>query len=202
MDGEADVADVGPVDQSRGDHPPADRALQRAQCEKPAEPPAIAGRNRPAQREPGERKREGEADQPAEQAVDIFPEIDVLELAQSHAAVDQLELRSLAVGVELGAPGLVVERRDRAGHRLPAGDRQAGLGEPGYPADDHDQKHQRCDEEQPVRHSERAGRSRGPGKGKIDLGRHGRRYGGSRRGFQPSRASPGPARPSTFRAII
>ena len=60
-----------------------------------AELPAIAARDRPLPREPGERQSEGEADQPAEQPVDIFPEEDGLEVGERHAAVDLLILRAL-----------------------------------------------------------------------------------------------------------
>jgi rhodanese-related sulfurtransferase len=74
VDGEADVADLRPVDQARGDHPPADRALQPAEHEQAGEPPAIAARDRPLPGEPEQRKGEGEADEAAEQPVDIFPE--------------------------------------------------------------------------------------------------------------------------------
>jgi hypothetical protein len=166
VDGEPDVADVGPVDEARGDHPPADRALQGAEREDEAELPAIAARDRPLPREPQQGQSESEADDPAEQPVDIFPEIDALEVLEAHSAVDELILRALPVGGELGRPGLLPERRKGSRKRLPANDREAGFGQPGDPPDDDHQEDEGGDGEQPQ------GDGAGPGFGRDGLEGH------------------------------
>ena len=72
--------------------------------------------------------------------------IDELELVERHALVEHLVLRDLLVGLELGLPVGVAQRRDDAGDRLPLGDRQAGFGQAREAADhDHRQHHQRDD---------------------------------------------------------
>src|SRR3546814_3516777 len=58
-------------------HPPADRALQPPQREERREAPAIALGNRALPREPEQRQREGDADQPTQQAMQIFPDEDI-----------------------------------------------------------------------------------------------------------------------------
>src|SRR3546814_12517210 len=78
----SDVADLRPVNQARGDHPPADSPLKTAKGEQADEAPAIAGWNGATRPEPEEREGKGQADDAAEQPVDIFPEIDFLELGQ------------------------------------------------------------------------------------------------------------------------
>ena len=61
---------------------------------------------------------------PAEQAVKIFPEEDLLEGRERHALVHQRILRALLVERELGLPVRFRQRRDRAGHWLPLRDRK------------------------------------------------------------------------------
>src|SRR3546814_3991387 len=77
-----------------------------------------------AQPEPEQRQREGGADQPAEQAVGIFPEEDRLEPGERHAAIKLGIFGDALVILELGKPLRVGERRDGAADRLPLGDRQ------------------------------------------------------------------------------
>ena len=68
------------------------------------EPRAVAARDRPPPPEPQQRQREDQADRPPDQAVEIFPEEDALELAERHAAVDLAIFGRRLVAVELGLP--------------------------------------------------------------------------------------------------
>ena len=88
--GETEMADVGAVGEARHHHIPAEHALRPAEHEQADHLPAIAPGDRAPTREPGERKREGEPDHAAEQAVQPFPEIYLLEGGEGHArgAVD------------------------------------------------------------------------------------------------------------------
>ena len=161
MHREAQVADVGALNEAARDHPPADRALDADQQENRDEAGLIALGDRLADPEPGQRKQHRKPDHPAEQAVDIFPEIDVLELGHAHAAIDLLIFRDLPIALELGEPLRLVQRRERSADRLPFRDRQAAFGQPGDPADHHHHEDQPGDREQPVgdggRASERTG---------------------------------------------
>ena len=60
-----------------------------------------------------------DADEPAPQAVDIFPEEDALEVGERHAGVDRVVLRDRLVALEFGRPLRLVERREHARDRLP-----------------------------------------------------------------------------------
>ena len=98
------------------DHVPAERALRAAEQQQGDQPPAVAVRDRALPREPGQRQREGEADQPAEQPVHPFPEEDELEVGEVHAgrAVDLPIFRRLLVEIEGALP---VGSRQAAGSR-------------------------------------------------------------------------------------
>src|SRR3546814_7014111 len=85
-------------------HPPADRALQPPQREERREAPAIALGNRALPREPEQRQREGDADQPTQQAMQIFPEEDILELGERHPPIDLPVFRIGLVRLELRLP--------------------------------------------------------------------------------------------------
>ncbi len=81
-----------------------------------AKMPASFGASRAGMRraheEIQERNGEREADEPAPQAVQIFPEEDALELGQAHAGVDRAVLRDRLVALELGLPLRLAERRN------------------------------------------------------------------------------------------
>ncbi|PAV66627.1 hypothetical protein WR25_18695 [Diploscapter pachys] len=165
MDGEADMADVGTDRQARGDHPPADSPLETTERQQRAEAPAIACRNLAPHREPQQRQREGHADQPAPQTVQIFPEEDVLEPGERHITVERLIFRDAFVIVEFGLPLRLVQRRDGAADRFPLRDGQAGFGQAGDAADHDHRDDQAGDDEQPSRHAARAGTGKESGAG-------------------------------------
>ncbi len=157
MRGKHGRLDIDPVGEAALHHQPADRALRAAEQEQHDQPERIAARHGALRQEPQQWQRESDADQPAEQAVEIFPEIDVLERGERHALVHQHILRAVLIGIELGLPVGGAERRQRAGHRLPLGDRQARLGEPRDAADRHHQQNQPGNAEQPGRERARLG---------------------------------------------
>src|SRR5690606_29935492 len=102
-------------------------------------------RHLPRDQEPGETDRPDETDHPPELAMPPFPPVDDLEFGEAHALIDALVLRYLAIEGEFPLPVLERERRQRAGHRPPFGDRQTGAGKPGEPAD-HDHRHHHHEE--------------------------------------------------------
>ena len=172
MGGEAEMADIGAFAEPRGDHPPADEPLKPAQREQPDQARAIAFGDHPAPGIDRERQREGEADDAAEQAVDIFPEEDELEIGQRHALglVDFLIFGDLLIFQEFFLPLRLGERGQRARHRPPLGDRQAGFGEAGDPAHDDHHENEAGDKKQPAGEPFRL-RIRGGGTGKRHDGR-------------------------------
>ena len=94
-------------------HVPAHRALQPAEQEdaRRASSRSRAGSGR-ATRNTDERHEEDDADQPPEQAVEVLPPEDALELLQRHAVVDEPVLGRLPVLVERLLP---VPRRSIGG---------------------------------------------------------------------------------------
>src|SRR3546814_2464181 len=88
MGREAEMADVGALREPRCDHPPADRPLQSDKRRQREQPPAIARRNHAPPRIENERHEQRQPDQPAEDAVEPFPEEDRLERRKRHAEVD------------------------------------------------------------------------------------------------------------------
>ena len=78
-----------------------------------------------------------------------FPPENRLELAESHAGVEFAILRDGLVGVERLLPLLLIERRQRAGDRLPLYNRKPGFGEPRGAADQHHDRDQRGDRDEP-----------------------------------------------------
>ena len=134
---------------ARRHHPPADRALQRAETEdQPQPPPQIRGQHA-APHEPEKRQQIGDADHAPEQPVAPFPPENRLELGKRHAGVDFAILRDGLVGLERLRPLRLVERRQHAGDRLPLDDRKPGFGQPRGAADQHHQRDQRGDRDQP-----------------------------------------------------
>ena len=72
-----------------------------------------------------------------------------LEAVERHVRIEPGELRDLLVAVELGLPFRAAQRRKDAGDRLPLGDGEAGFGQPRRAADQHHQKDEARDRDQP-----------------------------------------------------
>ncbi len=163
MKGQALGGDVDPAGKAAGHHPPSDQSLQSTERqEQPAapdeplgEPPLGKNRKeaRPLQplvaQEGQERQQEGQPDHPPQQPVRPFPPENPLEGGQGHPAVQLLVLRDPLVFLELVQPGLVRQRRQRPGDRLPFGDREARVGQAGGAAHDDHGEHQNGHREQP-----------------------------------------------------
>jgi hypothetical protein len=143
------LADFDAVGEAAFDHVPAEHPLRRPKRENPSEGPRKAARNAAATQEIKERQGIGEADQPAPQAVDVFPPIDRLELDEAHAGVHQAVLRDVLIPLELGGPGGGRLRRQNPGDRLPLGDRQTRQGQPRDAADHHHHEDHAAAQEQP-----------------------------------------------------
>src|ERR1700688_3509959 len=103
------VRDFGPLRKPRGYHPPADRALQRAEAEDQPQPPPQVRAQSAAPEKPEKRQQVGDADRAPEQPVAPFPPEDGLELAKIHAGVEFAILRNGLVGVERLCPLLLSE---------------------------------------------------------------------------------------------
>src|ERR1700734_1284774 len=99
MEGEAVLADLDAALKTARDHIPADAAFERAQGEDQRELGRERARDAAARPEIKERQGEGEADEPAQQPVEIFPEENALELGQGHAGMDRLVLRDRLVAL-------------------------------------------------------------------------------------------------------
>ena len=130
------LADIGAHRQPALHHEPAERPLQPAQQEQADQTGPQRRADAVADRAAKTRRGEGNADQPAPQAMDVFPPEDALELVQRHVGLELLEFGDLLVEIELLLPGWpVVERRQHAADGLPLGDGKARFREPGDPAD-------------------------------------------------------------------
>ena len=79
MDREPLLCDLDPVDEARGNHPPADKALKPAKREQTDKLELQIPRQRAAQPEENKRQRDRKADDPAEQPMAPFPEENELE---------------------------------------------------------------------------------------------------------------------------
>ena len=78
-----------------------------------------------------------------------FPPKDGLEPIQRHVRIELGELRDLLVPVELGLPLGAAERRKNARDRLPLCDGEAGFGEPRCAPNQHHEKDEARDGDQP-----------------------------------------------------
>ena len=114
-----------PLRQPGRHHVPAKRTLKTAQDEQPGACPRQLPAQPSRRQEPHEGHKEGQTDEPAEEAVPPFPPVNGLELIKAHALVDQLVLWNLPVLVEFLFPDFSRQRRDCAGHRLPFGNGEA-----------------------------------------------------------------------------
>jgi hypothetical protein len=84
-----------------------------------------------------------------QQPMKIFPPEDALELTDCHPAIDLLVFGGLLIAAERVLPLRIVQRRQCADDRLPLGDRQTRMGEPGDAADDDNAEYQCAADEQP-----------------------------------------------------
>ncbi|PRD40137.1 UNVERIFIED_CONTAM: thiE [Trichonephila clavipes] len=130
-------------------HPPADRALQPAQRTKAQQAAGPACRDLARSQKAHEAQRPDKADHPAKLPVPPFPPEDRLERRKVHAAVLKLVFRALLIFGEFLGPVGITQRRDGAVDRLPFGDRQAGIGQPGQPADDDHRRDQQENQHEP-----------------------------------------------------
>ena len=102
-----------------------------------------------APQEEQERQQIDRADHAPEQPVAPFPPEDRLELGEAHAGVEFAILRDGLVALERLRPLRLVERRQRAGDGLPLDDRQSGFRQPRGAADQHHDRDQGGDRDQP-----------------------------------------------------
>ena len=129
-------------------------------------------------------QRKGKADQPTEQTVRPFPKEDELKRAETHALVDQLIFRNLAIFIKGLLPILICQRRQGPGHGFPFGDGQARFGQAGDATDHHHEEDKTGNRIQPIGNRIWAGQGLGHA-GRIGMQRHiakphlGSGYGGS-----------------------
>jgi hypothetical protein len=140
MKGEPVMADARPIDQPALDHQPAHGALQRAEREEREPTRGERPREIPCPPEQNEGNQEHRADRPRAEPMEVFPEEDLLELAERHAAPQLLVLRELPVAIEQLSPLRLVEGRHDAHQRPPVDDREAGMRQPRDAADHDDGK--------------------------------------------------------------
>src|ERR1700709_2489679 len=115
MRGEAKLRDLDPLRQARRHHPPADRALQRAEAEDDPQPALQLKAQRAAPEKKKERQQIGDADEAAEQPVAPLPPEDGLELVEIHAGVEFAILRDGLIARKRLTPLRVIQRRQRSG---------------------------------------------------------------------------------------
>ncbi len=113
---------------ARGDHPPADRALQPAQDAGQQQAPGPAGRDLARHEKDQESGCPDEPNGAAQLPVAPFPPIDFLEVVQFHPLVHDPPLIDLAVFVEFRLPVGFGHWRNRPGDRAPFCNRQSGIG--------------------------------------------------------------------------
>ena len=171
MRGQPILRDFGALRQARGDHPPADRALQPAETEDDPQPLFQFGRERAAPQKEKERHQISKADEAAEQPMAPLPPENRLELGQAHAGIEFTILRDGFVSLEGGRPLRLVKRRQCAGDGFPLDDRQPGFGEPRRAADQHHRENQHRHGDQPPSHGAKLGHLRhcGTRRGRHDL---------------------------------
>ena len=115
MSGEPILAHRGLVDKSALDHPPPEYALRREQKADQAEGRQPGhGDNTPRQ-EDQQGHRVGEADDSAQDSVDVFHPVYGFEVGQRHAGVDNPVLGGIPVDTKSVLPSLGTEGREQAG---------------------------------------------------------------------------------------
>jgi len=156
------LRDLDALGQARRDHPPPHRTLQRTEREDAPQPTFQVAGQKAAPHEPQERQQIDQTDHPPEQAVAPFPPEDGLELMQRHAGIEFAILRDRLIALERLVPLLLVERRQRSGHRLPFDDGKAGFRKTRRATDQHHQRDQsRQDHEPPAHRANASGRGAG-----------------------------------------
>ncbi len=149
MSSEAILRNLDPLRKPGCHHPPADRPLQCAEAKDQPQPPPQVRPQNAAPQEPEKRQQVRDSDRAPQQPVAPFPPENRLELPKIHAGVEFAILRNGLVGVERLCPLLLSERRQRAGDRFPLDDRKSGFGETCGAADQHHDRDQYGDREQP-----------------------------------------------------
>ena len=155
MRGQPELRHARIVDQPALHHVPAQRALQAAEREDRDQRRRESGRQLPPQDKPGERQRKHRTDDAPEQPMRVFPPEYRLECVEAHSLVHLPVFGRCLVFDEGLVPLRRRKRRQRADDRLPFGNRQPRMGEPGHAADDDDREHQRTTDQQPDRHGSR-----------------------------------------------
>ncbi len=149
MGGETILRNFHALRKPGGHHPPADDALQRAEAEDQREPPPQFPTQNATPEKPEKRQQISNADHAPEQPVAPFPPENRLEFGKTHAGVEFTILRNGLVGVERLRPLLFTQGRQSSADRFPLDDRKPGFGETRGAADQHHDRDQRCDPEQP-----------------------------------------------------
>ena len=149
MQREALWRDLRALAQARSHHPPADERLERQQAGRDGHLPPERALELASPPEEQARQDERRADDARQQPMRPFPPENALEAVERHVRIEPGVLRDLFVAVELGLPFRRVQRRNNAGDRLPLGDGEAGFGEPRRAADQHHEKNQARDGDQP-----------------------------------------------------
>ena len=131
------------------DHEPADKGLQSAQDTQAQQSQSAAATDMPAHIKPDIAKRKDHADKAAQLPVAPFPPVNAFEFGQLHLGIEQGILRNGFVFFEFRQPVLLIERRQRAEHRLPFGNRQSRSGHARGTAHDHHGKDKTRQQKQP-----------------------------------------------------
>ena len=140
---------LGALAQARGHHPPADDRLEREQACRDGDLPAERALELASPPEPQGGQNECRADDARQQAMRPFPPEDGLEPIQRHVGIELGELRDLLVAVELGLPLRRAQRGKHSGDRFPLRDGEAGFGESSRAADQHHEKDEARDRDEP-----------------------------------------------------
>ena len=152
MGGESILADPRIVHQAAFDHIPAERALQSTEQKYHRQLGRPCLIDFLAKQEIHKRQQEHQPDQASEQAMQVFPPENRLELGQAHPLVDLLIFRRLLIFMKYLFPLRLIERGQGADDGLPFDDGQAGVGQAGNTAYHNHGEHQGAAQQQPGRH--------------------------------------------------
>ena len=153
-------------------HVPAQRTLAEREQRQGGETQAECARNAPLHHEQEPRDGEHQSHRAGHVPVEPLPPVDPLELRQRDAGVGAAGLRDLLKLGELRRPCRVARRRQGARHRLPLGDGEPALGEPGDPAHRHGEEHRHDGEQHPATEREAVALRERAGTTKVVLSRH------------------------------
>src|SRR3954451_5252842 len=129
------LADMGIIDQTAFHHIPPHRSLQAAKQENSGKLKAQRAVDRLSRKEINKGNKKGNPDDAAQQAVEIFPPENSLELTKAHTQVHLFILRCLVIFFEKLVPILVAKRRNGPDNRLPFNNRKTRVREPRYSSD-------------------------------------------------------------------